>query len=633
MGFSILCVDADRNLCQVMAKALEAVGHTVETEHDGERALALIAEEAPDLVLLDLFLPGRDGFSVLEAVRKLPGPAQATPVLLLSGCSVTPEYQQRAARLAAAALLTKPVPLAELTACVSRELGTSKSLESVAQRGAFAAVRSEFSGELERFSFAALLHHLHGSRATGVLHLQAGRKRKWVQLRDGYPVGVRSNLLGETLGNLLERRGRVSAAVVRESRERLGDGQLQGEMLVAMEVLSEEELSAVLREQADAKLHEIFEWSSGRFRFEFGGQLHRASGMVRRSPANIILGGVRSRMSLERIDSWLEAQRHLLLARAEEPFYRFQEVELEPEYRCLVEGLGSGRALEEFLSADEGTRRTLFGLLRAGLLDVHAAGSPRPEPTPASAEATTGLEREVQRADLAAMVERFANESAFEILDVPEDVGAKELQAAYERMSARTHPDRVSSHGAAVRRLAAETFAHVERAYERLRDPELRQRYISEHRSLQRVDREQAAGRRAHLAEQHFQQGKGAVEQRQHQNALAHFGKALELFPEEGEYHAYYAWALHLCHPDDVTMTEEAIEHCKRGMKLASDREKPYLFMGRLCKVTGRAGVAERMFTRAVQIQPDCVEALRELRLINMRREKEKGLIRRLLRR
>ena len=82
-----------------------------------------------------------------------------------------------------------------------------------------------------------------------------------------------------------------------------------------------------------------------------------------------------------------------------------------------------------------------------------------------------------------------------------------------------------------------------------------------------------------------------------------------------------------------VRLAEEAIEHCKRGLTLASDREKPYLFMGRLCKATGRAGAAERMFARAVQIQPDCVEALRELRLINMRRDKVKGLIRRLLRR
>ena len=39
------------------------------------------------------------------------------------------------------------------------------------------------------------------------------------------------------------------------------------------------------------------------------------------------------------------------------------------------------------------------------------------------------------------------------------------------------------------------------------------------------------------------------------------------------------------------------------------------------------------MFTRAVQIKPDCVEAMRELRLINMRKDKGRGLIGRLLRR
>jgi hypothetical protein len=73
--------------------------------------------------------------------------------------------------------------------------------------------------------------------------------------------------------------------------------------------------------------------------------------------------------------------------------------------------------------------------------------------------------------------------------------------------------------------------------------------------------------------------------------------------------------------------------HLKRAIKLARDREKPYLYMGRVCHAIGRSDVAVKMFTRAVQIQPECVEALRELRLINMRREKEKGFIARLLRR
>ena len=110
-------------------------------------------------------------------------------------------------------------------------------------------------------------------------------------------------------------------------------------------------------------------------------------------------------------------------------------------------------------------------------------------------------------------------------------------------------------------------------------------------------------------------------------------GKALEAYSGEGEYHAHYGWALYLSYPSDPSMVEEAMEHVRRGIKLASHREKPYLFLGRLYKATGRVGMAECMFTRAVQIQPECVEGLRELRLISMRRKKSKGLIGRLLRR
>ena len=80
-------------------------------------------------------------------------------------------------------------------------------------------------------------------------------------------------------------------------------------------------------------------------------------------------------------------------------------------------------------------------------------------------------------------------------------------------------------------------------------------------------------------------------------------------------------------------MVEEAIEHIRRGLKLAPNREKSYLFMGRLCMATDRTHAAEKMFTRAAQIQPKCIEALRELRLIDLRRNQSKGLIGRILRR
>jgi tetratricopeptide (TPR) repeat protein len=123
------------------------------------------------------------------------------------------------------------------------------------------------------------------------------------------------------------------------------------------------------------------------------------------------------------------------------------------------------------------------------------------------------------------------------------------------------------------------------------------------------------------------------MRQRDYGAALRHFGKALELYPEEGEYHAHYGWALHLSHPGSDAMLHEAIEHVRKGLKLASRSEKSYLFLGRLCKARGSERAAEKMFTRAVQIEPNCAEALSELRLMHMRREKKKGFVRRLLRR
>jgi CheY-like chemotaxis protein/curved DNA-binding protein CbpA len=648
MGRSVLCVDSDRNLCDVLSKALESEGWSVAAEYDGERALETIREDPPDLVLMDVILPGRDGFSVLQTLRE--GLAPALPVVLLSGCTPSREYQQRAEGLAAADLLTKPVPLDRLKQVVARQLGEPKR-DMPARDARRRSPEQELSGRLERFSFAALLHHLHGLRATGVLHLESGRRRKWVQLRDGYPVSVRSNLVSECLGNFLSKRGRISSEAMSDSISQLGGGKLQGEILVAMEVLSEDDVSDALREQAEAKLFEIFGWTSGEFRFEFGARLQKASGLSHRSPANWILPGVCSRMPLERVDGWLKAQQGMLVARGRSPFYRFQEIALDPMQYRLVEEVAPGRPLTDYLGAEERVRRSLFALIRTAVLELRdpndvveadakedrsaAAAGATSAPPPAESVDDEVRRKELDglRKELTEQAERFGDATPFVVLGVSEDAETEAVNAAYEALAARFHPDRLGADSDAVRQLASRVFAQVEKAFETVSDPRRRQEYLL---GLKRAERDAAAqedARRAAEAQRHFQEGEAALKQRAYEVALGCFGKALQHAPQEGEYHAHYGWALHLCNPDDATMAEEALEHLKRGLKLASDREKPYLLMGRLCKAMGRAGAAEKMFTRAAQIQPNCVEALRELRLINMRREKKKGLIGRFLRR
>ena len=110
MASTVLCADVDRNYCRILERAFRAEGYAVEVAHDGERALERVREGDPDLVVLDILLPKRDGFAVLETLRQ-EDRGRARPVLLLSGATPTPAYESRARALAADALLVKPVPL------------------------------------------------------------------------------------------------------------------------------------------------------------------------------------------------------------------------------------------------------------------------------------------------------------------------------------------------------------------------------------------------------------------------------------------------------------------------------------------------------------------------------------------
>lgn len=643
MTGTVLCVDDDRNLCQILAKALGEEGYEVVTAFDGEEALAVVEETNPDVILLDLILPRRDGFEVVEAIRKLDGRNSESHVVILSGCSATPAYRERASSLGVAEFLTKPVPLAQLIEIVGnllRGTGNSTSGDAVEEKPPPTKRRvSTLRGSLRRVPFPALLHHLHGLRATGVLYLESGKKRKWIELRDGHPVAVRSNLVNECLGHYLLRSGHIKRADLDESRRRMSSGQLQGEILVAMDVLTEEEIAAALHAQADEKLFEVFGWKAGNFRFEKGASLEQANAIgVRRSPANLILHGVRTRFAKDRIDAFFETNAECVVVRSESPYYRFQDVDLDPEHAKLLEKLTGNRRSSEIVARDRdgSLARTLYALIATGLLELQ--GSPSTS-APAAVAATTGGSRraseddEAKQASLKAMADRFRAQTYFEILGVDASSDATAVESAYVRLAESSHPDRFADASDAVREVAEEVFAHVSRAYETLRDPRSRAKYVLDVRREQRAAESEEKGQKALEAANQFQRGMALLNARSYEDALARFGRALELNPDEGDYHTHYGWTLHLCHPSNSEMIEEAIEHVRRGIKLASHADRAYLFMGRLFRAIGKPGAAEKMFTRAVQIQPDCVEALRELRLINMRRERSKGLIRRMLRR
>ena len=638
---SILCVDDDRGLCQILSRALGAEGFEVRTAHDGEEALLAAFEEAPDLVILDVMLPRRDGFEVLEKLRAQPGPLATLPAIVLSGCSRTPQAAERTQRLGAQEWLTKPVPLDRLVAIVRKTLGLS--LPAQGDAGAAREARV-LSGALDELSFAGLLHHLHGLRAEGVLELRSGRKRKALELRGGRPVAVRSNLVHECLGNLLVQSGRMDRVTLDESvnRMRRGEG-LQGEILVAMEILSEEELASALRRQAEEKLFEIFGWTSGEYRFAQGARLARANVLaLERSPANVILEGIRQRAPIDAVDRWLRTHAERGVAPSESPFHRFQEIDLDEAGTSLLEELRGTPRVRDLLARDERTRRTLYALLATEMVELcDAPAAPAtPEPRPIvervfapQARAAPPPDEEGLRGELTALAERLRGRDHFAVLGVSRQASPEEVRAAFLEAASRTHPDRFRASSDTVKSLAEEAFGIVSRAHETLVDPARRQLYVLELGKGSRKAAEAEEGKRALQAELRFQEGERSLRKREYEAALLCFAEAVALHSEEGEYHAYRGWALFLARPGNPTAEKEALAHLRRGRKLAPDREKPYLFLGRLHREAGRSEHAQKCFTRALQINPSCVEAVRELRLIQMRERKAKGRIARWLRR
>jgi DNA-binding response OmpR family regulator len=109
MAASVLIIDDDRLVCETLADVLEADGYEVLGARDAAKVLDVLEHAEPDLILLDLSMPGMDGTAFLRAYRQREG-SQA-PIILVSAAA---DLGQRAAELGVAGYLPKPFKLENL---------------------------------------------------------------------------------------------------------------------------------------------------------------------------------------------------------------------------------------------------------------------------------------------------------------------------------------------------------------------------------------------------------------------------------------------------------------------------------------------------------------------------------------
>lgn len=121
---SILVVDDEPGIRLYLKRLLGNDGFVVRTAADGDEALASIAAEPPDLVILDVMVGGRDGYEICETIRQNAKSA-AIKVVMLSAKSRAIEIEKGMA-MGADAYLTKPFSMDELRATVRDLLGLAE---------------------------------------------------------------------------------------------------------------------------------------------------------------------------------------------------------------------------------------------------------------------------------------------------------------------------------------------------------------------------------------------------------------------------------------------------------------------------------------------------------------------------
>lgn len=109
----VLMAEDESEVLSIMSKRVAAEGYTVITAQDGEEAWEKIQRESPDVIVLDLIMPKRNGFEVLRRVREQPTSARWQPVIIVSAKRELEDLQEGYA-LEADHYITKPCQIEDI---------------------------------------------------------------------------------------------------------------------------------------------------------------------------------------------------------------------------------------------------------------------------------------------------------------------------------------------------------------------------------------------------------------------------------------------------------------------------------------------------------------------------------------
>ncbi|NOQ41556.1 MAG: response regulator [Desulfuromusa sp.] len=628
MNKNILIIDDDRNLRDFLQQALSAAGFQVETTDRGAIGLRKLLTEDYQLALIDINMPEISGPNICRALRKHDN-TRDLPVVMLTATFHSPEQIIEAKNsYGANDFLLKPFTGIDLQKLLERifslDENTKKNTASKDQA-------------ISVYTLPLQLQQLYREKVTGLLHLQRGEAKKVVYIKDGYPVFTRSNVLSECLGRMLVKEGVITQVDCDQSVELSKEsGRLQGTVLIEMGLLTPQEVQTALIRQVTDKLLSTFAWRSGTYQFVPCADFKKNVTQIKLTPAALIMQGISRHWIAKQLNDFLYPFGNDFLKQASNPQYRFQDIELSQRGEAIFKNCLGIKTLDQILQQHPLARREVQKVLAALIISEMVERSTIPEEgvvDDISGDTETDIIDEKLRHKILDDYKRIMDSDYFEALGLGRQCGPGEARKAYYRLAKEYHPDRFLGSGLSgeMNSKINEMFQYITQAYTILSDTDARSGYLDE---LVNGPRKSIDINQIIEAETAYQKGRALLKVRRFGVAAKSLQRAIELSPAEPEYMTHFAWALFKSSPEQGNIQNQAMEVLLASREINPGLDLTHLYLGHVYQAKQQERQAEKSFEMAVQANPECTEALRELRLMNLRREQEpqtKGLFKKFL--
>ncbi len=437
--------------------------------------------------------------------------------------------------------------------------------------------------KLEDITFPLLLKDALESKFSGIMFASSNGIRKGLIFLEGRLCAIQSNKPDELLGNMLLERGNITAE---QNTTALRKAQIerrrQGEVLLEMEVVTEDEIEQALREQLEKRFLDIFSWGSGQIqRIEKDG-ISKKHMLAEDEFKKLIRAGIMEHLPFSSVISALTPLAEANPKRTTE--------HMPPDVAGGIDDLLAHNVYET-LSLEQPQARTLLALYCTGLLSFEESAH------------KDVIDR------LKMMFDEIKDADPYDVLGVDKNISEGGLKRAYIKLVKTNHPDAYSyADDPEVKKLANNVFTLIQDAYNEIKR-------IREGRPPE----DQGEGNELQ-AELIFVQATQAIKQKDYQKACDLLKLCIKISPDHRVYNEAYIKTIYQKWQKTGRGNSLEIKSAvKEALKRFRESDQLHLVLGWVFAKEGADKRAMEEFKQAVRINPNNQEARREMRIIEAR--------------